>query len=169
MAYFRTEGVGILLLLQHVPNLRHLSHRYFWGMCASTLCLTSWQDPSPLGCISEHQFSRITLMPVIQVSDLASGGSYGLWGMLQVLWGVVLGPAVDMLGALASQHHLRSNDILKCESSMHANKLNNLVRRHSKVPHHLLCSRVCLPDHNGDHHIAALAVSAPVHTSSHEV
>lgn len=41
----------------------------------------------------------IYLTDTFHVGDIAAGGSYGLWGMLTVLWGVVLGPAVDMLGA----------------------------------------------------------------------
>ena len=33
------------------------------------------------------------------VGDIAAGGSYGLWGMLTVAWGVILGPVIDHLGA----------------------------------------------------------------------
>lgn len=36
------------------------------------------------------------------VGDIAAGGSYGLWGMLTVAWGVVLGPVIDRLGATAA-------------------------------------------------------------------
>jgi hypothetical protein len=38
------------------------------------------------------------------VGDVSAGASYGIWGMLIVLWGVVLGPAIDYLGAQTSHH-----------------------------------------------------------------
>ena len=40
----------------------------------------------------------IYLTDTFGVGDVAAGGSYGLWGMLTVLWGVVLGPVIDLLG-----------------------------------------------------------------------
>jgi hypothetical protein len=41
----------------------------------------------------------VYLTDTFGVGDIAAGGSYGLWGMLTVLWGVVLGPVIDYLGA----------------------------------------------------------------------
>jgi dipeptide/tripeptide permease len=38
------------------------------------------------------------------VGDVSAGASYGIWGMLIVLWGVMLGPAIDYLGAQTSHH-----------------------------------------------------------------
>eukprot|EP00892_Ulva_mutabilis_P009087 jgi/Ulvmu1/6550/UM003_0184.1 len=40
----------------------------------------------------------VFLTDTFGVGDVAAGGSYGLWGMLTVAWGVVLGPVIDGLG-----------------------------------------------------------------------
>lgn len=43
----------------------------------------------------------VFLTDTFGVGDVAAGGSYGLWGMLTVAWGVLLGPVIDSLGTTA--------------------------------------------------------------------
>eukprot|EP00892_Ulva_mutabilis_P009088 jgi/Ulvmu1/6551/UM003_0185.1 len=44
----------------------------------------------------------IFLTDTFGVGDVAAGGSYGVWGMLTVAWGVLMGPAIDYLGIRTS-------------------------------------------------------------------
>lgn len=44
----------------------------------------------------------IFLTDTFRVGDVAAGGSYGIWGMLTVAWGVMLGPAIDHFGATSA-------------------------------------------------------------------
>ena len=59
--------------------------------------------------LESYSYFSLSLIYVIYltssfgVDDVAAGGSYGLWGMLTVLWGVVLGPVIDMLGVYCHQ------------------------------------------------------------------
>ena len=57
-----------------------------------------------LKALTSYAYFSLSLVYVIYLSDEfgvgdeAAGASYGIWGALIVLWGILLGPVIDMLG-----------------------------------------------------------------------
>lgn len=114
------------------------------------------------------------------IGDVAASTSYGLWGVLLVLWGVVLGPVIDYLGApptlgLARIVVRNCGPCPSCSAQRSmprfapprrdAVKLTPLARfsRRPALPHHLLHARGREPADDGDDKEPWRALLASLH------